>query len=287
MALKRVDVREIYFGNKESNDILLYRKEIDKYPPLTLKEEIALAKKIQKGDKKSLEKLIKHNLKFVRSVANIYLNNGLSYPDIIQEGNIGLYEAAKLYDPDKGIKFISFAVWHIQKHILNAIYKTGASIRLPCNLINSIKKVEKEKQKLELLIGREPTTEEILNSPNITDIDVRNYLDRSKIVSSIDNKITDDGDEIFEKNIKDECSIENKIEEYDNKKTIECLLKNLTNKEKKIIEMSYGIGYVFPFNNDAIAKKFKCSTERIRQIKRKVITELKNNNNISLKKKFF
>lgn len=255
-----------------------YFKDASKNKPLTPEEEVELAIKIQQGDIQARNKLVEANLRFVISVAKQYRNQGLSFPDLINEGNIGLIKAAQLFDPTKGFKFISYAVWWVRQSIITAIANTSKNIRMPLNKVMSLNKINKLISNFEQKELRKPTIEEISKELNMEEDNILEILAASEKSTSFDSSVLENdncslldvipNDSITDENLtKDSTSIE-----------VREILNTLGTKERDIIKMSFGIEcQEMPL--EEIASKFGQSRERIRQIKEKALRELKSHKN--------
>lgn len=262
----------------------MYLKDISKYPLLEPDEEIEIAHKAKKGDKQALDKLVTSNLRFVVSVAKQYQNSSLQLMDIINEGNSGLIKAAQLYDPDRGVKFISYAVWWIRQAIFDAMNNKAKMIRVPLNQNLLISKVNKTITYFEQQFDRFPSIPEIAEHADLTEdkvIEVMSYM--TKTVSA-DTPFTDaedsgclydllPGSESVEKHLMDES---NKID-------LNGILNNLSEREYDIIQMTFGLNGVQELPFDEIGKRFNMTGERIRQIKESCLEKLKNNHSKELK----
>ena len=255
-----------------------YFKDASKNKPLSPEEEVELAIKIQQGDIQARNKLVEANLRFVISVAKQYRNQGLSFPDLINEGNIGLIKAAQLFDPTKGFKFISYAVWWVRQSIITAIANTSKNIRMPLNKVMSLNKINRLISNFEQKELRKPTIEEISKELNMEEDNILEILAASEKSTSFDSSVLENdscslldvipNDSITDENLtKDSMSIE-----------VREILNTLGTKEKDIIKMSFGIEcQEMPL--EEIASKFGQTRERIRQIKEKALRELKSHKN--------
>lgn len=255
-----------------------YFKDASKNKPLSPEEEVELAVKIQQGDIQARNKLVEANLRFVISVAKQYRNQGLSFPDLINEGNIGLIKAAQLFDPTKGFKFISYAVWWIRQSIITAIANTSKNIRMPLNKVMSLNKINRLISNFEQKELRKPTIGEISKELNMEEDNILEILAASEKSTSFDSSVLENdncslldiipNDSITDENLtKDSISVE-----------VREILNTLGTKERDIIKMSFGIECQ-EMSLEEIASKFGQSRERIRQIKEKVLRELKSHKN--------
>lgn len=265
--------------NRSEESLKLYFKDIYKYSKLPFSEEKLLSERIQKGDKVALEKLVKANLRFVVTVAKQYQGQGLSLMDLINEGNCGLIEAAKRFNGERGFKFISYAVWWIRQSIIQAIYTYSKTIRFPVTQITKFSRVKRASAKLETILGRTPTLEEISEEIDIPEEEISKVLLYNNSVSSMDETVNDEnystvGDMIPSKNITDL----NLIQES-NKSEIKEILDKLGKREQDILRMFFGID-MRELTLDEIGDRFGMTGERIRQLKELAIKHLKNIYNI-------
>ncbi len=259
-----------------SGTISMYLSEISQYEPLPPEREVELAVRIEKGDKAAMKELVEANLRFVVSVAKKYQGNGLSLSDIINEGNLGLIKAAKRFDPSRGFKFISYAVWWIRQAILQALAEQGRLIRLPLNRVGTITKITKAAEKLEAEIGRQPKVEEISHQLDIGSHEVFNALQYSRRHSSLDAPFSDGEDSSLINVIEDEQERDpdNNVMDTSMKEEIASALSTLTERERSVIEMYFGINRDRSFTLNEIGEQFNLTRERVRQIKEKAIRRL-------------
>jgi RNA polymerase primary sigma factor len=263
--------------NREALSVDKYLHEISKEDLLSAEQEVELARKIKKGDEQALEKLIRSNLRFVVSVAKQYQNQGLSLPDLINEGNLGLIKAAKRFDETRGFKFISYAVWWIRQSILQALAEQARIVRLPLNKIGSINKINKALAELEQRHEREPSIQEIAKAVEIAPGEIKEALRNSGKPLSMDAPLNEEEeDSMYEIMESDEnpAPDENLMSEslYHE---IERALSSLTERESKIIRLYYGLNNKHPFTLEEIGEKINLTRERVRQIKEKAIKRLK------------
>ena len=256
-----------------------YFLDINKYPMITADEEVVLSERISNGDNDALEELVVANLRFVVSVAKQYQNQGLSFPDLISEGNVGLVKAASRFDETRGFKFISYAVWWIRQSIIQAISDQTRIVRLPLNRISSIQKISRANPYLEQMYEREPTDAEIAGYLELTDADVKLANKIKKRQISFDMPLSHDGDRDFSLydtvqtgNIPspDSNLIQESVET-----DIDRALGKLPEREADILIMSFGLCGIPVQSQHAIAEKFDMTTERIRQIRMSAIGKLK------------
>ena len=253
--------------DRNDETLKLYFKEVAKIPLLTPDEEIYLAKRIQIGDEIALNKLVKSNLRFVISVAKQYQNKGVPLMDLIQEGNNGLIKAAKLFDPDKGIKFISYAVWWIRQFIVKALSDQCRVVRVPVSQVLYLSRLNKSIEKLEKLYERPPSDEELGEDVNINPDKVNSTLSYTVRASSLETPFDDDCTLLDIIPNTSDPTDEN-INKTDLYNTIEEILKNLPNRESDIIRMLFGIG-MSPVPQEEIANRLGIGGERVRQIQHK------------------
>ncbi|MGM0377091.1 MAG: sigma-70 family RNA polymerase sigma factor [Bacteroidota bacterium] len=263
--------------NRESPSLDKYLHEIGKVQLISAEEEVALAKRIKQGDDKALGLLINSNLRFVVSVAKQYQNQGLSLPDLINEGNLGLIKAAQRFDETRGFKFISYAVWWIRQSILQALAEQARIVRLPLNKIGSVNKVNNTFSKLEQEFQREPTPEEIAELLDMAPKDVKEALKVSNKHVSMDAPLKPDEENTLYDVLLASDTVSPDAEMVDDslKKEIERSLSTLSAREADIIRLYYGLNGEPPYSLEEIGKLFNLTRERVRQIKEKAIKRLK------------
>jgi len=264
--------------NRETPSLDKYLHEIGKVKLLNADEEVALAKKIKLGDNKALELLINANLRFVVSVSKQYQNQGLSLPDLINEGNLGLIKAAQRFDETRGFKFISYAVWWIRQSILQALAEQARIVRLPLNKIGSINKVNNAFARLEQDFQREPTADEIARLLEIAPKEVKDALKVSSRHISMDAPLKKDEDNTLYDVLlsSDSLSPDTHLIDDSLRQEIERSLATLSTREADIIKLYYGLNGEPPYSLEEIGKLFNLTRERVRQIKEKAIKRLKN-----------
>lgn len=262
--------------NRESASLDKYLQEIGKEGLITVEEEVELAQRIKKGDKIALEKLTRANLRFVVSVAKQYQNQGLSLPDLINEGNLGLIKAAEKFDETRGFKFISYAVWWIRQSILQALAEQSRIVRLPLNQVGSLNKINKAFSKFEQEYERTPTPEELAETLEIPREKVTDTMRVSGRHVSVDAPFNDSE----ENNLLD-VLINNDSPKADKKLLIESLqreidraLSTLTDRERDIVRLFFGISCQ-EMTLEEIGEQFGLTRERVRQIKEKAIRRLR------------
>jgi RNA polymerase primary sigma factor len=263
--------------NRETASLDKYLQEIGKVELITAEEEVQLAQRIRQGDQSALEKLTKANLRFVVSVSKQYQNQGLSLPDLINEGNLGLIKAAQRFDDTRGFKFISYAVWWIRQSILQALAEQSRIVRLPLNKIGSINKINKAFSKLEQEYEREPSAEEIAELLELTENDVKESMKNSGRHISMDAPLVQ-GEEsnmydVLRSN--DSPSPEAGLINDSLRKEIDRALSTLTAREADVIKYYFGLNGEHAMTLEEIGEKFDLTRERVRQIKEKAIRRLK------------
>lgn len=263
--------------NRETPSLDKYLHEIGKVELISAEEEVELARKIHEGDPKALNKLVKANLRFVVSVSKQYQNQGLSLPDMINEGNLGLIKAAKRFDETRGFKFISYAVWWIRQSILQALAEQARIVRLPLNKIGSINKINRTLSKLEQKLERPPTAEEIAFALDLDLKTVRDSLKSSSRHLSMDAPLVqgEDGNLYDVILVNDVSGPDKKLVNDSLCLEIERALTTLTSREGEIIRLYYGLNNNLPHTLEEIGEVFNLTRERVRQIKEKGIKRLK------------
>ena len=264
--------------NRESQSLEKYLQEIGKVELITPEEEVNLARQIKLGDQQALDRLTKANLRFVVSVAKQYQNQGLSLPDLINEGNLGLIKAAQRFDETRGFKFISYAVWWIRQSILQSLAEQARIVRLPLNKVGLTNRIQKAYSTLEQEYEREPSAEELAA---YLEMDIDEVTASSNISSrhvSIDTPLSEGEDntllDVLENDNVDrtDCELDPNISL---KIEIERSLTALTERQKEVICYFFGIGVDHPMSLEDIGEHFHLTRERVRQIKDKAITKLR------------
>lgn len=264
--------------NRESPSLEKYLQEIGKLDLITAEEEVQLAILIRKGDAKALDKLTKANLRFVVSVAKQYQNQGLTLPDLINEGNLGLIKAAQRFDETRGFKFISYAVWWIRQSILQALAEQSRIVRLPLNKVGLTNRISKAYSKLEQEYEREPTPEELAILLDIEVEEVAATLGLTARHVSMDQPLSEGEDStLIDVMINYEAlSTDNALAVKASLHTeIERSLSTLTERQKEVIRYFFGLGIDHPLSLEDIGERFNLTRERVRQIKDKAITKLR------------
>jgi len=276
---------------REAPSLDKYLREIGKIKLLTLEEEEVLGRRIRNGDQKALETLVTSNLRFVVSVAKQYQNQGLTLPDLINEGNLGLIKAAELFDETRGFKFISYAVWWIRQAILQSLAEQSRIVRLPLNKIGSINKINKVFIQLEQDFQRDPTAEEIAEILDLQDIFVEEALNSTNLHISMDAPLTEN-DENSENDLYDVMTVNETLDPDSSlidtslKREIERTLGSLKAREADILRYTFGLNGMPTHTLEEIGKKLEITHERVRQIKEKALKKLKNSRRSRLLKPY-
>lgn len=262
--------------DRQDASLGIYFKDVSKLSRISSEEEIALAERIKQGDNSATEKLILANLRFVISVAKQYQNNGLSLVDLIQEGNLGILEAAKRWDPTRGFKFISYAVWWIRQSIMRAITDQSRTVRVPNNQIVNMNKINKAMDKLEQELNRPPSVEEIEKETEIPSDKITLTLSAINRALSLDTPFKDEEAGCLLDIIPNENSsrADDSIVKDSTFNKIESILLKLSNREGDIIRMSFGLG-MMPMTHEEIAVRFGVGSERVRQIQNEALSKIK------------
>ena len=273
--------------NRESASLDKYLQEIGREDLITVEEEVELAQRIRKGDRVALEKLTRANLRFVVSVAKQYQNQGLSLPDLINEGNLGLIKAAEKFDETRGFKFISYAVWWIRQSILQALAEQSRIVRLPLNQVGSLNKISKAFSKFEQENERRPSPEELADELEIPVDKISDTLKVSGRHISVDAPFVEGEDNsLLDVLVNDDSPMADRsLVNESLAREIDRALSTLTEREKEIIQMFFGIGQQ-EMTLEEIGDKFGLTRERVRQIKEKAIRRLRQSNRSKLLKSY-
>ncbi|MGB9766816.1 MAG: sigma-70 family RNA polymerase sigma factor [Sulfurihydrogenibium sp.] len=271
--------------DKDLTTLQLYMQQMGKYPMLSPEEEKELAIRAKKGDKEALKKLVEGNLRFVVSIAKNFMGWGVPLTDLIAAGNLGLIEAAKRFDPDKDVKFISYAVWWIRQAIMQTIFQQTGAVRIPIKESLFIAKVKETYEKLKETLGREPTEEELAQELKTSVKKIKNALSIVRQPISLDMPLGESGEEDFtlldvlsKKGTED---IEKEILENTLKKELESMLNVLDEREREIIKLRYGLEGNEPKTLEEVGEMLGISRERVRQLEQRALKKLKS---IALKK---
>ena len=274
--------------NRETASLDKYLQEIGKVELITAEEEVELARRIKAGDKEALEKLTKANLRFVVSVSKQYQNQGLSLPDLINEGNLGLIKAAQRFDETRGFKFISYAVWWIRQSILQALAEQSRIVRLPLNKIGSINKINKAYARLEQQNEREPDSQEIADMLDIPESEVKESIRNSGRHISMDAPlIQDEENTLYDVLRSDDTNTpEKELMVESLRKEIDRAISTLTPREADVVRLYFGLNSKHPMTLEEIGEKFDLTRERVRQIKEKALRRLKHTSRSKILKSY-
>jgi RNA polymerase primary sigma factor len=269
--------------NREASSLDKYLQEIAKVEMISAEEEVRLASLIKKGDKNALDRLTRANLRFVVSVAKQYQGQGLSLPDLINEGNLGLIKAAQRFDDTRGFKFISFAVWWIRQYILQALAENSRMIRLPLNKVALSGKIQRTQSELEQQLERAPSTEELAEALDVNIDDINNTLRHKNGHISLDSPVMgedEDGSLIDMLVNQNADRTDGELYGSDSlKQEIGRSLQILNAKQKQTICYYFGINVDHPLSLEDIARRMDLTPERVRQIKDKALMLLRNTKN--------
>ncbi|MCA0429773.1 MAG: RNA polymerase sigma factor RpoD/SigA [Bacteroidetes bacterium] len=275
--------------NRETASLDMYLADIGRVELITADEEVTLAQKIRNGDQKALDKLVKANLRFVVSVSKQYQNQGLSLPDLINEGNMGLIKAAQRFDETRGFKFISYAVWWIRQSILQALAEQSRIVRLPLNKIGSINKINKTLSKLEQQLEREPSYDELAEVLDMVPDEIYDTMRNHSRHTSMDAPLssTDDGGSMYDLLENDNSlSPEKELLGESLQLEISRSLSTLTEREADVVKLFFGLNGYHQHSLEEIGEKFELTRERVRQIKEKAVRRLKHGSKSRLLKAY-
>jgi len=274
--------------NRTKQSIEKYLEEIGGYSPLAPEEEVELARLIRKGNSRSLDKLVKANLRFVISVAKEYQGQGLPLQDLISEGNLGLIKAAQRFDETRGFKFISYAVWWIRQSILQALAEQSRVVRLPLNRVGAINKVGRALEELEKKFGREPSMDEIAEKMEMTAYEVADVLKTSARHLSLDEPFKEDeGNSLLDILESDRYAPpDDMLMQESLQVEIDKVLSTLKPREAEIIRLYFGLDGDRPLTLEEIGEHFKLTRERVRQIKEKALRRLRHRSRLEPLRKY-
>jgi RNA polymerase primary sigma factor len=265
--------------NRDTASLDKYLQDISKEGMITPEEEADLAKKIKKGDQVALHKMTKANLRFVVSVAKQYQNQGLTLPDLINEGNLGLIKAAQRFDETRGFKFISYAVWWIRQSILQALAEQARIVRLPSNKIGAIQKINKTLSKLEQQFEREPSVDEVANILELSNKDVSDTMKNAGRHVSMDAPVSNDDSSsanMYDLMVSsDNPNPDSELVKESLRNEVERVLSTLTLREAEVVNCFFGLNGIVAMSLEEIAQRYDLTRERVRQIKEKAIRRLK------------
>ncbi|MEP7372493.1 MAG: RNA polymerase sigma factor RpoD/SigA [Chitinophagaceae bacterium] len=270
--------------NRESASLEKYLQEIGRVPLITSEEEVQLTTLVKQGDKNALDRLVKANLRFVVSVAKQYQGQGLSLPDLINEGNIGLIKSVERFDNTRGFKFISFAVWWIRQSIIKALADHARMIRLPLNRVVLTNRIKNTSSSLEQVLGRAPSIEEIAEALELEASEISSHMEVKDKHISLDTPFSEEGDGSLMDTLENQNAGKTDDRLYHSeslKKEINRSLESLSERQKQMLCYFYGIGIDHPMSLDDIGQRFDITPERVRQIKDKAITKLRANQNFN------
>ena len=273
--------------NRESASLDKYLQEIGHEELLSVDEEVELAQKIRKGDRRALERLTRANLRFVVSVAKQYQNQGLSLPDLINEGNVGLIKAAEKFDETRGFKFISYAVWWIRQSILQAIAEQSRIVRLPLNQVGSVNKINRELNKFEQEHERRPSVDEIADRIDLPEEKVEEAMKANNRHVSMDAPFVDgEANSLLDVLADNDMPMADKaLVQESLRKEIDRAIELLNDREQKVVRAFFGIGSP-EMTLEEIGDKYNLARERVRQIKEKAIRRLRHNTKNKLLKTY-
>lgn len=275
--------------NRETASLDMYLQDIARVELITADEEVVLAKKIKEGNQRALDKLVKANLRFVVSVSKQYQNQGLSLPDLINEGNLGLIKAAQRFDETRGFKFISYAVWWIRQSILQALAEQSRIVRLPLNKIGAINKINKTFSKLEQELEREPSFHEISEIIDLLPDDIQDIMRNSNRHMSMDAPLSfgEDAGNMYDL-LENDASHkpDRQLMSESLKQEVDRALSTLTGREADVVKLFFGLGGSHAHTLEEIGEKFELTRERVRQIKEKAVRRLKHGSRSKLLKAY-
>ena len=288
MSMRRLIITNS-ITNRESESLDKYLQEINKLELISTDEEVRLSTLIKQGDKEALDLLVKANLRFVVSVAKQYQNQGLSLSDLINEGNIGLMKAARSFDNTRGFKYISYAVWWIRQHIIQALVENARLIRLPMNKVSLKQRIQKANSMLEQKLERTATDEELAEVLNIDAREINASLSMNTQFVSLDKPLSEDGESSMIDTLENPNAVSTDKEINHTaslKLEIDRSLQILNERQKETICYYYGIGMDHPMSLEDIAVKFYITRERVRQIKDTAIEKLRTSGNYNSLRSF-
>jgi RNA polymerase primary sigma factor len=278
-----------HITNRETASLDMYLQAIGRVELITAQDEVMLAQRIKSGDQHALDKLVKANLRFVVSVAKQYQNQGLSLPDLINEGNFGLIKAAQRFDETRGFKFISYAVWWIRQSILQALAEQSRIVRLPLNKIGAINKINRTASQLEQELEREPSYDEISAAIDMLPQDIYDTMRNNSRHLSMDAPLStsEDGGTMYDL-LRNEASQNPDRDLMGESLQMEIFraLGTLTEREADVVKLFFGLSGKHPHSLEEIGEKFELTRERVRQIKEKAVRRLKHGSRSRLLKAY-
>ncbi len=265
-----------YFEEEEA--LKQYLKEINKIPPLTPDEEKELARRIQKGDKEALKRLVEANLKFVVSIAKRYRGRGVPFMDLINEGNLGLIEAAKRFDPDKNVKFITYAVWWIKQAIISALAEQSGIFKVSYKTLNMMNNIGRKFNELQKELNRDPTSQELAEAMDMDELALTSILTTYGEHRSLDDYISSDTDDLNYEDVIEQETVPDAEEELIKKSFVEHLMESLSilsERERQVLIHRFGLNGEEPKTLQDIGKILGLSRERVRQIEKAAFNKIK------------
>ena len=276
-AKKRKKEREVDLLEISNDSVRMYLSEIGRVPLIDGKKEVELARRIRKGDAAAKQQLAEANLRLVVSIAKKYIGRGLSFLDLIQEGNIGLFRAVEKFDPERGFKFSTYATWWIRQAITRAIADQARTIRIPVHMVETINKLTHTQRRTVQELGREPTVEELAVELEMDIKKVRHILKISQDIISLEAPVGSEEDNTLGDFIEDKDAVSpfDATNRQLKKESVHEMLKFLTPRERKIIEMRFGLADGIGHTLEEVGKEFGVTRERIRQIEAKVLQKMR------------
>lgn len=261
-------------GKSSGDPMSQYLRDISSLPMLTREEEIELARRVQKGDRDAFRKLVEGNLRFVVSVASRFSASSIALVDLVNEGNIGLIRAAEKFDPDKGVKFITYAVWWIRAAIQSALAKQSGVVGMPQKQRDVVYKIHQKEQELTKLLGRDPSRDEVAEAFRLTPEEIEVKLRAASLPLSLDDLISDEPSLNYLNTLEADFQVDEGLMAEDIRDAIESLVESLSSRERGIISMRFGLNGHEPMTLHEIGEIMKLSKERIRQIEAEALKEL-------------
>ena len=255
----------------------LYLEDLSRYPLLTAEEEDAIARRARAGDTEALEALVRANLRFVVSVAKRYQNRGLPFGDLVQEGNLGLVTAARKFDPDQGVKFISYAVWWIRQAILASLARQSRSVRLPLNRATELSRVLRVSEDLKQKLGRDPSAAEIAGPAELDESTVEMLLSLNVAEVRLDAPVGDGDDNRFmERFLVDESDVEDAVDRTLLKEHVALALQSIRPRDARVLRLYYGLQGESEHTLEQIGQLLGVTRERVRQLRDRALLEIRN-----------
>ena len=273
-----LDAVDLLEGIGTEDPVRMYLKEIGTFPLLTAEEEYSLAMKKQAGDEYAKQRLIEANLRLVVSIAKRYTGRGMSFLDLVQEGNLGLIKGVEKFDPEKGFKLSTYATWWIRQSVTRALADQARTIRVPVHMVETINKMSKMQRKLTLELGYEPSVKELAEHLDMTEEKVQEIMQIAREPASLETPIGEEddsnlGDFVADANV---LSPEGNVESVMLREHIDSLLDDLKERERQVIVLRFGLEDGHPRTLEEVGKEFNVTRERIRQIEAKALRKLRN-----------